>query len=124
MFSHPPEPTLSVLDWAEERLANSQRIALGYSGAERESWLEDVVYWREIVARLREADAYRREANKQLQRNSELDNAHKKLKSRYKQALDLIGALRLAERSRASIPERRAFCPVCGPIVACSCGML
>lgn len=87
---------LSVLEWAEERYANTTRIAAGKVGADRMGWLEDEVYWREIVARLREADAHRREANQQRQRNSELDDAHKKLKARYKQALDLIGDLRLS----------------------------
>jgi hypothetical protein len=48
---------LSVLEWSQERLANSERIADLKSGADRESWLEDVAYWREIVSRLTLLDA-------------------------------------------------------------------
>jgi hypothetical protein len=41
-----------VLEWSQERLANSERIADLKSGADREGWLEDVSYWRAIVALL------------------------------------------------------------------------
>ena len=43
---------LSVLDWAKERLANSERLADEKVGADREGWLEDVHYWKQIVAAL------------------------------------------------------------------------
>lgn len=43
---------LSTLEWARERLANSERIADQKTGADRASWLEDVRYWRDIVRRL------------------------------------------------------------------------
>jgi hypothetical protein len=46
------EAGLSVLEWSQERLANSERIADLKSGADREGWLEDVSYWRAIVALL------------------------------------------------------------------------
>lgn len=50
-----PEPRepMTALDWAEERLANSKRIALyEKAGADRDSWLEDVAYWQDIVRQL------------------------------------------------------------------------
>jgi hypothetical protein len=46
------ETKLTVLEWAQERLANSLRIAALKSGTDREGWREDVDYWREIVSRL------------------------------------------------------------------------
>lgn len=52
---HTPGPwtvKLSVLEWAQERLDNSVRIAAGCEPADRAGWLEDVAYWREIVLRL------------------------------------------------------------------------
>lgn len=70
---------IDVLPWAEERLANSQRIALTKTGDDHLGWLEDLAYWREIVARLKERSALLREANIQRQRNRELDDAHKAL---------------------------------------------
>lgn len=46
---------LSTLEWARERWANSARIAGTKTGADRDSWLEDVKYWRAIVAALESA---------------------------------------------------------------------
>lgn len=43
---------LSVLEWARERMSHSMDIAAQKSGADRDGWLEDLAYWREIVARL------------------------------------------------------------------------
>lgn len=48
---------LSALQWAQERFDNSVRIAAGCEPADREGWLEDVAYWREIVTRLGELEA-------------------------------------------------------------------
>ena len=48
---------LTVLEWAQERLANSERIALQKVGADRASWLEDVSYWMQIVGALDKLDA-------------------------------------------------------------------
>lgn len=45
---------LTVLEWSQERLANSERLAASKTGADRESWLEDVAYWRAIVKSLSE----------------------------------------------------------------------
>lgn len=41
---------LTVLEWARERYANTLRLAGEKTGADREGWLEDAAYWREIVA--------------------------------------------------------------------------
>lgn len=43
---------LSVLEWARERLRNTERIASLKSDMDRLSWLEDRAYWQEIVRRL------------------------------------------------------------------------
>jgi hypothetical protein len=43
---------LSVLEWACERLANTQRIAAEKTGEDRIGWLIDQVYWQQIVAAL------------------------------------------------------------------------
>lgn len=44
---------LTTLQWAQERLANTERIAITLkSGAELDSWLEDMAYWMAIVADL------------------------------------------------------------------------
>lgn len=43
---------LTTLEWARERLANSRRIAREKTGADRDGWLEDVAYWRDIVEQL------------------------------------------------------------------------
>lgn len=43
---------LTPLDWARERLANSERIAATKTGDDRESWHEDEAYWRAIVIAL------------------------------------------------------------------------
>ena len=42
---------LSTLQWARERLAHCERIAAEMTDdVERAGWLEDVEYWRDIVA--------------------------------------------------------------------------
>jgi hypothetical protein len=47
---------LTVAQWARERLQNSERIAASRTGADRDGWLEDVAYWREIVRQLTALD--------------------------------------------------------------------
>jgi hypothetical protein len=44
---------LTVEDWVAERLANTTRIAMTKTGADRASWIEDGRYWRLIYDRLR-----------------------------------------------------------------------
>jgi len=44
---------LSVLAWAEERLANSLRLASEKTGADRTGWLEDASYWSPIITALK-----------------------------------------------------------------------
>lgn len=46
---------LTPLDWAKERLANSERIAKMKAGDDREQWHEDEAYWRAIVIALASA---------------------------------------------------------------------
>jgi hypothetical protein len=41
---------MSPLEWATERLANCERIAMFKSGKDREGWLEDAAHWRDIIA--------------------------------------------------------------------------
>lgn len=43
---------LTTLQWAQERLANTERIAATKVGADRDSWLEDMAYWMDIVSDL------------------------------------------------------------------------
>lgn len=45
-------PAISVLEWARERLANTYRLAAEKTGTDRDGWLEDAAYWREIVKAL------------------------------------------------------------------------
>lgn len=40
---------LSPLQWAQERLNNSERLAQLKSGKDRDGWLEDAEYWRSII---------------------------------------------------------------------------
>lgn len=47
---------ISTLRWAEERLANSQRISAQKTGADQAGWLDDVWQWERIVDRLHRAD--------------------------------------------------------------------
>jgi hypothetical protein len=49
---------LSVLDWARERLANCERIALVNTAVDRAGWLEDAAYWRRIIAVLERAGTH------------------------------------------------------------------
>jgi len=55
----PARDALDVRAWAAERLANSERIAAMKVGADRDGWLEDVAYWREISALQEERDRLR-----------------------------------------------------------------
>jgi uncharacterized coiled-coil DUF342 family protein len=41
---------LTTLQWAHERLANTERLAATKLGADRDGWLEDVGYWKEIIS--------------------------------------------------------------------------
>lgn len=41
---------LTLLEWLNERLANTQRIADSKSGAEKEHWLEDGRYFEQAIA--------------------------------------------------------------------------
>jgi len=50
---------LTVRAWIEEGLAISERIAATRTGADRDGWLEDVSYWREISALREERDRLR-----------------------------------------------------------------
>lgn len=52
---------LSVLEWAEERLANTLHIAPTTTGKDRAGWLEDAAYWSAIVDELREVRLLRAE---------------------------------------------------------------
>jgi hypothetical protein len=43
---------LGVLEWAQERLDNTTRIAATKTGEDRDGWLEDRSYWQMIVGAL------------------------------------------------------------------------
>lgn len=43
---------LTALEWAQERLENTVRIAALKTGEVREGWIEDRDYWRAIVRQL------------------------------------------------------------------------
>lgn len=77
-----PTP-IDTFVWAVQRLSNSTAIAAGKTGDDRDGWLEDVAYWREIVAELKERRLLLKEINIQRERNRELDDAHKALLRRY-----------------------------------------
>jgi hypothetical protein len=56
-YLHIQRVGLKVVDWAIERLENSDRIAKTKTGDDQRSWLEDRAYWRAIVDRLERYDA-------------------------------------------------------------------
>ena len=41
---------LTTFQWAQERLANTERLAATKWGADRDGWLEDVGHWKDIVS--------------------------------------------------------------------------
>jgi hypothetical protein len=43
---------MTTLEWARERLANSERIAATKDGDDRAGWLDDAGYWQQIVVAL------------------------------------------------------------------------
>lgn len=45
----------SVLEWAQERHANTIRLAATKTGAERQGWLEDAAFWQAIIALIKVA---------------------------------------------------------------------
>lgn len=53
------EQRLTLLEWAQERLANTQRIAATKHGDERSGWFEDAIYWADIVAAIRNSSSWR-----------------------------------------------------------------
>ena len=59
MADDQPGAALTVLEWAEERRANTYRLAATKTGADRDGWLEDAAYWEQIVAVLAEEDQRR-----------------------------------------------------------------
>jgi hypothetical protein len=46
------EPALTTIDWVRERLANCERIAKTKAGADRDGWLEDADYFKQILTDL------------------------------------------------------------------------
>lgn len=49
-------PKLTLEQWVAERLQNCERIANVKNGTERDGWLEDADYFRQILERLRASD--------------------------------------------------------------------
>lgn len=96
-------PKLSLVEWLEERLANTQRIAASKTGAAREGWLEDGRYFTRAI---QEIESLTKDVERQRfvtkQAHEILDNHSKiveKLEAENKKLREALKAVRPSNRA-------------------------